>query len=115
MVAQACYRAALPRMRGTCHKIRPCAKLALMLNAPSENASWRDSARFPLFFVVDARAVFPIVLCLLYIRLWTILLAIAATTFFGILNHYGFTVAVFGRWFRSFLAGRRKLAIPWWT
>ncbi len=85
-----------------------------MLKFPSQDASWRDSARFPLLFVVDARAVFPVVLCLLHIRVWTIILAIAATTFFGILNHYGFTVAVFSRWLRSFLAGRRKLAIPWW-
>jgi intracellular multiplication protein IcmT len=85
-----------------------------MVNPPSPNAHWRDSARYPLLFFVDARAVFPVILCLLHIRIWTISVALAATLFFTVLNHYGFTVAVFGRWLRTNLAGRRKIAAPWW-
>jgi intracellular multiplication protein IcmT len=82
--------------------------------APSPDASWRDSARYPKLFFIDARAVFPVFFCLLHIKLWTISVALFFTIFFSILNYYGFTVAVFGRWLRAKLAGRRKVAIPWW-
>lgn len=85
-----------------------------MAAPPSRDAHWRDSARYPQFFIIDARAVFPVLLCLLHIRLWTVVLALLATTFFAILNRYGFTLAVFGRWIRSKLAGKRKVALPWW-
>ncbi|HVV69300.1 MAG TPA: IcmT/TraK family protein [Gammaproteobacteria bacterium] len=86
-----------------------------MLKTPSPNSHWRDSARYPRFFFVDARAVFPVFFCLLHIKLWTILLAVSVTAFFTVLNYYGFSVAVFGRWLRCTLAGRRKVAIPWWV
>lgn len=80
----------------------------------SPNAHWRDSARHARFFLVDARAAFPLLLFLLHIRLWTFVAAIVAMTFFGMLEHYGFTVTVFVRWVRNFLAGPRKHARPWW-
>lgn len=78
-------------------------------------AHWRDSARSPMLYFVDARAVFPIALCLLHLRVWTISLALAVTIFLTVLNYYGFSVAVFGRWLRTLLGGRRKSAIPWWV
>lgn len=84
------------------------------MRAPSTSAHWRDSARYARFFIVDARAAFPVFFCLLHLRWWTIVLALIATTFFAILLRYGFTVSVFGRWLRSFLAGRRKISAPWW-
>lgn len=84
------------------------------MRAPSPDAHWRDSARYPRFFFVDARASFPILFALVHITLWTVSIALAAMVFFSILNRYGFTVAVFGRWLRSFLAGPRKISAPWW-
>lgn len=75
---------------------------------------WRDSARSPRFFLIDARAAFPFLLFLLHIRLWSFILAVVAMCFFALLERYGFTVTVFLRWARSLLAGPRKLAIPWW-
>lgn len=84
------------------------------MKAPSTDAHWRDSARYPRFFFIDARAAFPLLLALVHITLWTILTAVAAMVFFAILNRYGFTVAVFGRWVRSLVAGPRKIAAPWW-
>ncbi|MFT3742024.1 MAG: IcmT/TraK family protein [Gammaproteobacteria bacterium] len=84
------------------------------MNTPYSGAHWRDSARSPLLYFVDARAVFPIVLWLLHLRVWTFVLALAVTVFLTILNYYGFSVAVFGRWLRTTLAGRRKTASPWW-
>lgn len=75
---------------------------------------WRDSARAPRFFGMDARAAFPLLFFLLHIRLWTFALAILMTIFFAALERYGFSLSVFFRWFRSTLAGRRKSANPWW-
>jgi intracellular multiplication protein IcmT len=77
-------------------------------------AHWRDSARNVRFWMVDSRAAFPLLIFLLHIRLWTFILAIVAMTFFGVLERYGFTVAVFLRFIRSFIAGPRKIAQPWW-
>ena len=77
-------------------------------------AHWRDSARSARFFIVDYRAAFPLVLFLLHIRLWSFIVAIVATFFFSLLERYGFTVTVFLRWTRNWLAGPRKIASPWW-
>lgn len=85
-----------------------------MAAPPSPDAHWRDSARYPQLFFIDARAVFPLLLCLLHIRLWTIAVTLLASAFFAILNRYGFTLAVFGRWVKCKLAGKRKSALPWW-
>lgn len=79
-----------------------------------ESAHWRDSARSARFFMVDARAAFPIFLFLMHIRIWTGLLVVFSAIFFGILEHYGFTVPVFLRWLRLFFAGSVKSATPWW-
>jgi len=77
-------------------------------------AHLRDSARAARFFMIDARAAFPLLLFLLHIKLWTFVLAVIATLFFGILERYGFTLVVFWRWFRTSLVGRRKVSSPWW-
>lgn len=78
------------------------------------NAKWRDSARTPRFFIVDATASFPLVIFLLHIRLWTFSLACGAILFFMVLERFEFTVPVFLRWIRSFLAGPDRIAYPWW-
>ncbi len=80
----------------------------------SPSAHWRDSARSARFFLVDARAAFPIFLFLMHIRLWTGLLVVTSAVFFGILEHFGFTVPVFLRWLRLFFAGPVKLSASWW-
>ena len=85
-----------------------------MQQQPSDNAHWRDSARPARFFFIDAKAVFPFFLFLLHIKLWTFVVAFVAMVFFTILNRFGFSTEVFLRWLRSFLAGPRKMAIPWW-
>ena len=81
-----------------------------MARVPIE-AHWRDSARIPRFFLIDARAAFPLLLFLLHIRVWSFLLALVAM---ALLERYGFSVTVFLRWLRTVLAGPRKIAIPWW-
>jgi intracellular multiplication protein IcmT len=80
----------------------------------SANAHWRDSSRMARFFVVDARAAFPIFFFLMHIRWWTALVAVISLVFFGFIEHYGFSVPIFLRWLRSTLAGPRKNCEPWW-
>jgi len=82
---------------------------------PSPDASWRDSARFPKFFIFDSRAVFPFALWLFHLKLWTFIVAVIAMAFFSLLLRFGFTVAIFSRWMRAKIAGPRKAAIPWWA
>jgi len=82
---------------------------------PTINASWRDSARPAKFFIIDAKAAFPIFLFLLHIAWWTFFVAILTTLFFTALAKFGYTMEVFLRIVRSVLAGPRKLAVPWWT
>ena len=80
----------------------------------SRTAHWRDSARTARFFIVDARAAFPIFLFLMHIRVWTALLVVVSAAFFGTLEYYGFTIPVFLRWLRNFFAGYVKSSQPWW-
>jgi len=80
----------------------------------SETTHWRDSARSARFFMVDARAAFPIFLFLMHIRVWTAVVALVSIVFFGFIEHYGFTVPVFLRWLRSTLGGSNIVSSPWW-
>lgn len=77
-------------------------------------AHWRDSARTVKLWIVDYRACFPLLFFFFHIRLWTFAVAVIAVGFFTALEHFGFSVNVFVRWFRSYLAGPRKIAQPWW-
>ena len=80
----------------------------------SPTAHWRDSARIPRFFIIDARAAFPVFIFLMHIRIWTGSLVLVSMLFFGIVEKYGFSIPVFLRTARSFLAGSTKSAQPWW-
>ena len=84
------------------------------MKLPTGDANWRDSARSPKFFIFDAKAAFPLLLFLLHIRWWTFIVAVVAWLTFTYLNYRGFSVEVFLRWLRAMLAGKRKIATPWW-
>lgn len=79
-----------------------------------ESTHWRDAARTPRFFFMDAYAAFPFLVLLLHIRLWTFLFAAGFTIFFATLERFKFTLPVFFRWFRATLAGPIRVAKPWW-
>lgn len=85
------------------------------MNKIHAEAHWRDSARPVKLFAWDAKAVFPLVFCLIFPALWTLALAVLTIIFFAVLNRYGFSIAVFSRWLRTTLAGNRKIAKPWWS
>jgi len=78
-----------------------------------DTAHWRDSARTPMFFMVDAYSAIPLFVFLLHIRLWTFLLAVSICAFFMLLNKFGFTMPVFLRWIRAFFAGNIRSARSW--
>ncbi len=80
----------------------------------AQTAHWRDSARVARFFMVDARAVFPVFIFLMHIRIWTGVLVLVSAVFFGILEHYGYTLPVFFRSVRLFFAGPVKTVQSWW-
>lgn len=77
-------------------------------------AAWRDTARSARFFIVDYRAAFPLLLFLLHIRVWTFVLALVVIFCLYGLERYGYTVPVFLRIMRCWLAGPRKSSRPWW-
>jgi len=77
-------------------------------------AHWRDCARTPRFFFMDAYAFFPLFLFVLHIRLWTFLTALGFMAFFILLERFKFTIPVFARWVRSTLAGPLRVAKPSW-
>ena len=79
-----------------------------------KTAHWRDSSRRARFFIMDAYAAFPLLFFLLHIRLWTFIACLAAMCFFAILERFGFTLPVFKRFARSYLAGPVRYARPWW-
>lgn len=81
----------------------------------SATAHWRDSARSARFFIVDARAAFPILFWLLHISWWTFVPAMVAILFFALLERWGYTLIVFARMARTIMAGPRKFASAWWT
>ena len=77
-------------------------------------AHWRDSARTVQFWMIDYRAAFPLLFFLVHIRLWTFIVAVATTGFFALIEKYGFSVAVFMRLIRAYIAGPRKISQPNW-
>lgn len=80
----------------------------------SSTAHWRDSARIARFFVIDARAAFPVFIFLMHIRIWTGMVVIISMLLFGVIEKYGFSIPVFLRATRCFLAGSTKSSQPWW-
>ncbi len=78
------------------------------------DSHWRDSGRSARFFIVDARAAFPLLGFLLHIKMWTFIIALIFTIGFGTLEHFGFTVTKFARLLRSMAAGSRRMSRPWW-
>ncbi len=78
-----------------------------------ESTHWRDAARTPRFYFMDAFAAFPLLLFLLHIRLWTFITAILFIAFFILLEKFKFTIPVFFRWIRATIGGNLRTARPW--
>jgi intracellular multiplication protein IcmT len=77
------------------------------------NWFWRDTARTPQVFGMDATAVFPFLLFMVHIRWWTFGVAVVSMIALAILARFGFTGPVFLRFVRSFFAGPVRFAVSW--
>lgn len=86
--------------------------------------SWRDTARRPEIFGIDARVVLPVALWAFHIAWWTFAVMIVGIGFFVFSSRLGYTPNVLLRRLRRRLAGgvwrtregpRRRLAAraPW--
>ena len=95
-------------------KVGLWAKARIVMKKFTDDAHWRDTARDPKLWIFDYYATFPIVIMLFHITWTTFFIAVGAMLFFSLVKHYGFSVPVFFRAIRSTLAGKRKLAMPWW-
>ncbi|HKY69833.1 MAG TPA: IcmT/TraK family protein [Gammaproteobacteria bacterium] len=79
-----------------------------------QNAHWRDSARTPQFFIMDAYATFPLLFFLMHMRLWTFIVVVITILFFAGLEKFGFTLPVFRRWLIVMIGGNLRSVRPWW-
>ena len=86
----------------------------MAVGTPPPGASWRDSARSSRLGPLDSSATFPILLLMFNIEWWTFGIVVFMIIFLSVLSRYGFTIPVFFRFVRSKLAGKRKVATPWW-
>lgn len=74
-----------------------------------DTAHWRDSARTAKLWGLDAFSLVPMIPFFFYMRTWTFVIAVVGVAFFAILNKFGYTVRVFLRVARNFIAGRQKI------
>lgn len=79
-----------------------------------ETTHWRDAARSPRFYVMDAFAAFPILLFLMHISYTTLGISAFFISFFVMLERFKFTIPVFFRWLKATMAGPIRVARPWW-
>lgn len=75
---------------------------------------WRNNARPARFWIFDARAGIGLLVFALHWSLFTLKIALVSFAVFGLLERFGFTVAVAGRWVRARIAGPVRRSTPWW-
>ena len=76
--------------------------------------SWRDTGREAKLWIFNSSATFPILFFLFSPSFTAAGLVVLTIVVLMLLDYYGFKPIVFLRLIRSMLAGRVKLARPWW-
>jgi len=79
-----------------------------------EDTHWRDAARTPRFYFMDAYSAIPLLFLFLHISLTTFLVCVMVMVFFIALEKFKFTLPVFFRWLKASIAGPMRTARPWW-
>jgi hypothetical protein len=82
-----------------------------MASQPDIYAHWRDSALTPVFFSVDARCSFIILLCLVRPSWYTFGMVVVSLGFLSILNYYHVSLIAAVRIIRNFVTGSTKIII----
>lgn len=75
---------------------------------------WRFSADPVRLLIIDARAVAPMTLFLVHMRLWTLVVALVGIALFAFLAWFGLTVPVAWRMLRVILCGPVRPRLPAW-
>lgn len=76
--------------------------------------AWRNNGRPARFWLFDARAGIGLMVFMLHWSAFTLKVALISFVTFGLLERFGFSVTVAGRWARSRLAGPVRQSTPWW-
>lgn len=74
---------------------------------------WRDSSRRPRFFGIEVYALFPIMIFLFHIRLWTFVLACVCVFGLFLIERRQIDAVVALRILRSWFTGRVRPVVPW--
>ncbi len=75
---------------------------------------WRNTMLPIRIYIADARALIPMMVVLVHIRLWTFYIALAGIAVFAVLEWLGLTYPAAVRTVRRMIVGRRRSAIPAW-
>lgn len=85
-----------------------------MSNNPSDLAHWRDSARAPRFFIIDANIIWPMFIFLFAMSMRTTILLIVSALFLLALERTNFTIIKFIRYVYVFIGGQMRYRQGWW-
>jgi intracellular multiplication protein IcmT len=75
---------------------------------------WRNTMLPIRIYVADARALIPLMVVLVHVRLWTFYVALAGIVVFAVLEWLGLTFPAAVRTARRWIVGNRRSAIPTW-
>jgi hypothetical protein len=78
------------------------------------NWHWRNTMRPVLFFNLDARAVLPFCLLIVYARLVTLIICICLTLIFWVVGKMGLTLPAAMRKLRVLIVGDSRPALKWY-
>ena len=70
---------------------------------------WRDSARTPRFFIIDARAGFAVLIFMLHPRWSTLIFVVIVIAILGVLHRFGVSLTAAVRIMRGWLTGPNKI------
>lgn len=70
-----------------------------------QKVHWSATAIYPLFFIFDARCLFPVFIFLLHMSMGTLTIAVLGVIFFSVLNYFSITPMVCLRNVRRFISG----------
>jgi intracellular multiplication protein IcmT len=79
-----------------------------------EDTHWRDAARTPRFYFMDAYSALPLLIFFLHMSFNTFFISVGFILFFIGLEKFKFTLPVFFRWLKATIAGPMRVAKPWW-
>ena len=75
---------------------------------------WRNTMRPVRLFVIDARALIPVMVFVMHVRWGTLYLACAGIAVFTVLEWFGLTFPAAIRTVRRYVVGAVRPAIPAW-